>query len=208
MRVALCISGAPRFVGNSFEMLLRSIGGYYACDIFFYVWKGPFSTAEELTSYAEPFLRPGCRIAEARVVDEYQPVIQGEYLVQAGGNIGNIFKMHYAIEQCNNLKRAQEYRMQGRYDAVIRSRTDMYINRSLDLREFARVLERFVVLPISANWGGGYNDQFALASSVNMDIYADAFNRLSAYGDRGFPIHPVILSLLWSGRTECRLATC
>lgn len=96
-----------------------------------------------------------------------------------------IISMFYSIYQSNSLKRRYERFHNVKFDKVIRMRFDSnFESKILDLNN----LNYDLSIPDDEDWCGGTNDQFSVANSQTMDLYADMYNSFSLV--RHIPYHP------------------
>jgi hypothetical protein len=177
MRVAVCLSGLPRFfkIGHRFHK--KYLFEKYQPDVFIHTWYN-----ENENEHAE-------------VIDLYKPK---KYLIQKDRQIVlpreyskgtserypayNVFSLFKSIMESNNLKFEYENENDITYDWVFRLRFDYALNRDFDLENmdndkfhFSQELED----------RGMVADQFAFSNSRNMDIYSHVFPNLDRYYGMG-----------------------
>lgn len=193
MKVALCLSGAPRLEDSCVENQLRAFHGATSIDVFVYMWNTYPEGDEAFLDKLRQRLGSEATIANAVFAPEYQHPTQLSAITYPETKIENVLKMYCAIERVDALRRATEYERRDRYDLVIRSRTDLLLDTAIDLRRLARVAEDHLIVPRNGHWRGGLSDQFAVSSAMNMTIYASLFSRLNAYVESGVIAHPETL---------------
>lgn len=194
MRVALCLSGAPRLEDNCLENQLRAFHGVTSIDIYVYMWNTHPEGGDALLVKLRQQLGGLANIAAAVFEPEYQhPTPLGDITTYPETKIENVLKMYCAIERADGLRQAAEYERRDRYDLVIRSRSDLLLDTAIDLRRLVRVADEYLIVPRNGHYRGGLNDQFAVGSSLNMAVYSSLFSRLMAYVNSGIVAHPETL---------------
>ena len=227
MRVAVCISGLPRFPEGykslkDFEACVEkggSVNGVPQLDYYIYLWDVKCAVREE--EYAN-WLINNLNIKQLKIVP--QPFnsnkdINNEVVEEIERkNIGNTFPvkphnvycMWKGVYECNKLVKDSGIE----YDVVIRSRTDLLWSRDfpLELEDLSFMYERGEHLCIPNNTdqfatetnsgykGKIYNDQFALGLPHMMDKYAEMYKRLDhlILAEKGSPKPLCSESLLYT----------
>ena len=84
--------------------------------------------------------------------------------------------MHYSIYKANELKKQYEKENNMIFDWVIRMRTDSdFISDSLDMNSLTEELN----IPSGEDWASdSINDQFAIGTSHNMDLYSSLYKNI------------------------------
>lgn len=190
MRIAICLSGMPRNIQNSYQWLKESVldvldANNLSWDIFVRMWgKNDDEDILELLKTYKPIV----------VEFEEWNTKNDETTSKLGWEI---FKEHkfeieprasclgqfYNIFQCNNLKNKYELFASERYDICIRIRTELKFNNPLDIKELEIInncSQPIIFLrqgpnPNHIHW---YKDNFAIGNKKGMDIYADCINHL------------------------------
>lgn len=193
MRLALCLSGLPRFEADCIEQQLRACAGALQIDIFAHFWEADEAAAEAARAELARRVGQAAEIVAVSFAAPYQHPRAVQAMTYPETKLANVFSMYRGIALADALVRAHEHGQRCRYDAVIRSRTDIFLDRPLDLPRLARVLDEFVVLPRNGHWRGGLCDQWALGSSMRMAGYAHLFARLEPYLEAGVIAHPETL---------------
>ena len=187
MKIALCLSGQPRFVEEGYNKVHKPfIIGDYEVDTFIHTWA---ITEEEVgTRWINAGGHPGDEIKENTMreyLDTYNPIVFqqepqieyefGLYSDRTAPGIRSDYgaSMLYSMYAANKLKSEYEKQNDFKYDIVIRSRSDFrcfepiyYENYDLDN----------IIVPTGCPHPKGIADSFAFGSSENMDIYNDLFN--------------------------------
>ena len=78
----------------------------------------------------------------------------------------------YSIHKCNELKKNYEIENNFKYDFVIRTRYDFGLSEPIYIDNFDR---NIIYAPNDNSHAYGFNDQFAIGSSENIDIYSDVY---------------------------------
>ncbi len=200
MKIAVQISGLPRFFKSSFPYLKQYILDKYDCDIFIHTFQkfdsapmeligGSFrykdeGTIDEYLSLYKPkhYLIEGW----TDYLEEYFIGLEKKYKVNSTDNFGRRYTaMLYGINKCNDLRREYEFRMNFEYDYVIRTRPDMVMNGfELPKKE----------LSIDHHGNGKHvnapGDCFACGKRLMMDYYADLWHSMDYYvTKKGVPLH-------------------
>jgi len=195
MKIALCLSGQPRYLEIGFDALFKNFISKYNVDVFAHIWFD-----EKLIDTNIDFCIPYNRShkwekdADKKVIELYkpkktffEPPKQFSLEPFKGANFeliapNNVLSMFYSIKQANNLKCAYENENNFEYDLVIRARTDLILQNNLN---FSLIDKNKIYY-----YGLGQtmfdnisicNDQFALGSSKLMNIYSGLFDLLEFY---------------------------
>ena len=189
-RVAVCISGQPRSVEQGFEFINKHVIQPNQADVFIHTWQ-PTAT--------EAFINPvnGSEVGDAvgagitnTILDLYKPhgVIfdvqfpfdEKDYNDRAypGMKASWILSMWYSVQMANWLKCNAEDEFGPKYDAVFRMRFDWALT---DDQVVENTASNVVTVPSDCAHGAGINDQFAVGSSKNMDIYSSVYDHIEEY---------------------------
>lgn len=209
MRVALMLSGQARGIDKTWKSFKENIIDHTNCDVFI-----SFAHDDSLDSFhkiynpelfteiefiKDPDLRYLLSIARGDV-----PYIK--HLGKMGKDCTNlaVLRQHYFVNRVNNMKKDYERRNRFRYDWVIRSRADVYINSPIgELRD-----NSFIYIPKGQS-GGGLNDFFAFGASELMDIYCNRIEEIKKIPKSLFPFfnpHKELAYILKSNDIKVLLA--
>ena len=189
MKIAILLPGQPRFA-KDFENFLKNLQGYDQADWFCYLtnnnrvddvspdvriskeWMN--FNVEEGRKKLESFL-PSNNYIQSFEISNCETVFCPTIPRQSH------YKGWYNIFKANELRRNSGIE----YDIIIRARADVGINHPFDLRSIDRKkLEESIIMP-SNQWAGiGHLqscDQFAIANSKNMNVYADLYNQVTIH---------------------------
>jgi len=209
MKIAVCISGNVRYPHIGLESIKKIFPNDYI-KIFIHTWK--ISNRESfLETISGLQFKEYDNIAETQfhflekynyeklLIEDYEskkikfeeiynslnllPFEEGECIVPRY-DVGPI-SMHYSIYKSNQLKCDYENENNIIFDKVIRMRFDsdfegkeLYLNNIPD----------GVNIPEGEDWCGGINDQFAIGSSISMNLYSDLYNYIDQV--ENVPYHP------------------
>lgn len=198
-KIALCLSGQPRYVKLGYQYIKKYLLDAYDVDMFVHTWLDfdkigqPFQLSEHM-NYGRQ-----CILEESTLSDIYNLYKPKSFMyeqskdfscatnVDYGKCIPNsVYSMFYSIYKSNELKCLHEQSLKFKYDIVVRCRFDIIIN-SFNFNEFDS--NNYFVSGEIHRSGQSYvpNDQFCLSSSENMDVYSDVFNQLKLYESSDIP---------------------
>jgi hypothetical protein len=190
MKIALCLSGQPRYLDEGYEQINRNLLSKYDIDCFVHTWWDDSMKNESMV--LSPNLNYGRKYIWKEntletIVKYYSPKIfmhqkQIEFDTFDYIDYGPCFpqyvhSMFYSIMMCNNLKKIYEKENNFIYDVVIKSRFDAKFNRfNIDLEK----------LDMNYLYAQHYrehitDDKFIISSSKNMDVYSSAFKFFEQY---------------------------
>jgi hypothetical protein len=204
-KVALCFSGQPRDVTNSYPYIKKNIlEPNNITDIFIHVhWRDEWPsvkylnntyTKEELNQVSELYNPLVLKIEDDRI---YNPAIE-EYLSTPGLKYNDFFMSKFrsvryscdmSIYKANELKNKYEIENDFEYDVVIRCRLDLVpmkpiVVSELDLTKLH--VPNLCFIPLAPEKNKDYkeiNDVLAMGSKKNMDKYCNLINNIKAIHD-------------------------
>jgi hypothetical protein len=193
MKIALCLSGHMRSFERTYPTLYFYLLKNHDVDIFIHTWDKlgfscQFKTDNMLNDTSEKLdqihnlYKPKSIIVESssfveelkRQGNEYAP-----HLANEPKHVGHMAAMFYKIYAANAIRKKYQLETGTEYDWVIRCRPDLLFSNEITLP-----LEKkpeTIWLPQSSCSPGWYNDQFAIGSSDDMDLYSSAFFDISEY---------------------------
>jgi hypothetical protein len=193
MNVAICLSGAIKFIDNGL-FTINKLSNTYDTKLFIHSWKiQDFANFNSNSWSAQPtreFVNYQDHHSE-NVFDRYkyesilvEPYEDKETYFRdifdtikfnryERSDLG-ILSMFYSLHQSNLLKKQYEENNNIKFDCVIRMRSDSFIKHDLTLENYN--LNNLNV-PCGCDWGG-INDQFAFGNSYIMDLYSEVFNNI------------------------------
>ena len=193
MKVALCISGQPRYLDDGYSTIKKIFDKFDTIDVFVHTWwddsykNKPVEFAPNLTYgrycvWEEDTIEKINKLyspkmfvyEESKTFNTFSDVPYGK------SNPNSIHSGWYSVYKCNELKKQYEIENDFKYDLVIRCRFDLnIINFNLDNIDPNYV---YVCGELHrTNKSGLPNDLFAISSSKNMDIYSSIFVRLDEF---------------------------
>lgn len=197
MKVALCLSGQPRFYsGKSFESMKREILDVYDTDVFVHSWISkdenfsypyarwsginekiviPNSVSDDIVKLYKP---------KAIQIDEPMTFIEhskDDYLSD------NMPSMFYSMGAADTLRKTYSTKNSINYDFVIRARTDTLLGTLPDLTTFDNDK---IYIPDNCPNILFLNDNFSIAGGEVADICYDIFNKIDEYSDEGTDYSP------------------
>ena len=180
MKIALCLSGQPRCVKQGYEYHKKNLLEHYDVDVFCHVWDSP--GVEDVSVYA-----PVAAMIEKPLTNDLSkytrvPPPQPNWKVKDPARAA--WNLTYSLMKANELKIINEEETIISYDWVIRSRYDFAINLTIPFTELDNSKLYIPNCRMTPQRDFG-NDQFAFSSSKNMDKYADCFNQINKFYDRG-----------------------
>jgi hypothetical protein len=174
MKVALCFSGQIRSFNLIKNDLLKNLIEPNNCDVFMHIWHK--HDTSKYINYFNPsdndYTHYGSYNTDTlkNVVDTLKPVsFQYEYPFIPQ----NTRSALYSAMKSNQLKSDYENMMGFKYDAVIKSRTDILFQ---DIFSLDNMVGNVVYLSFRPGGCGGVNDSLAYGSSSIMDVYCDVYD--------------------------------
>ena len=179
-KIALCLSGQPRCVKQGYEYHKKNLLDHYDVDVFCHVWDSP--GIEDIALY-----KPMAAMIEKPLTNDLSkytrvPPPQPNWKVKDPARAA--WNLTYSLMKANELKIIHEEETITSYDWVIRSRYDFAINLTIPFTELDNSKLYIPNCRMTPQRDFG-NDQFAFSSSKNMDKYADCFNQIEKFYDRG-----------------------
>lgn len=195
MKIAYCISGQPRFFEKGYEsMFLKFIENNkeHSTDVFIHTWHNPDLVNQQYDSsewnvgisdtYKENTIDNICKLYKPKKILVERPIdfkIKQQYDTNKAKQPTNItFSMFNSIYKSNELKKQAEAEELFKYDFVIRSRFDWFLKEQINIEDLDR---NTLYIPNRCPTENAYNDQFAIGSSKDMDIYCDTYNNIEAH---------------------------
>lgn len=216
MKVAICFSGQVRFFKKSFDLIKKNLLDIYKPDVFIHTW---YSCAYE----DKQFESTNCKISQGaykiqdivECIKLYAPVStlieEPKRFFSFGYNTleNNLCSMLCSIHNSNDLKSNNELILGQKYDWVVRMRFDWALVQPLNLEQLDNT---FVYIPdyisTTSNPNNPHvNDQLAIGSSQNMDIYAESYKNyltLKANNIQTGAGENIIYNTLKTGNVSCR----
>jgi hypothetical protein len=206
MRVALCLSGQPRFVEKAYPYIYNNLIVPNCADVFFHTWfakedvnksyrndtgwtnhpnnKIPENTEELLLNLYKPkaFLFEKQKTFKNKswnvdkTIQRFCSHLNRDYFVDM------MHCMWYSIHKANAVKEIYRYEQDVVYDYVIRCRFDAIIPRVLNCMELD---PNIIHVSHDRQQPNMLDDWFAVSSTKNMNVYTDCYNLMDAAYDIG-----------------------
>ena len=185
MRVALCLSGLPRYIKESYALFSKNLVGFESMDIFIHSWKqqdtDPLGVHKDVV-----------RLDSVEEIDQLYNITDSLFEPQrydiAPENIEHDefihWSMFYSVWAANNLKRQHETKNNIKYDRVIRTRFDCALCKPLDVEEYP---SDKVYTP-SIHRGEVIEDWFNFSTSETMDKHAEVWKNMQKLKDLGISV--------------------
>jgi hypothetical protein len=198
MRIALCFSGQPRFVKETYKLYMDNlIIPNNITDIFFHMWwdNTVFDKMGKVTN------NPGIFWIDKRdlgfIVDNYKPI---QILAEKADSIdkspiflkvpntiphlqvpvNNVKHSLYSAYRSILLKKQFEIENNFVYDCVIKIRTDIELDKEILIKDLN--LNNISVNGAYNNLEIGWcNDYYGISNSSNMDIYSEIWHNFMDY---------------------------
>ena len=188
MKIALCISGQPRNVYRGIENILQNMK--FDFDVFAHAWwdrksheitfkkrlwngvddeVSDFVQNDWVSKMYDNFDVKKIVLEEQKQFD-IPPILEKRKLKFT--NTFNVCSGLYGVYKCNQLKKDYELENNFKYDWVVRTRYDFGLSEFLNIDNFDN---NFIYAPSDNSHNYGFNDQFAIGSSFDMDVYSNAF---------------------------------
>lgn len=195
MKIAVCLSGQPRYLDDGFNQIYdKIIFKYPDVDFFVHTWWSDEMANKKMElstklTYGRNYTWDKDTIS--KINHYYNPKLmlyepQREFNIYTDVNYElcspiSPYSMFYSIRESNKLKYKWESDNRIKYDLVIRCRFDIeFIKFDIDLNN----IDSKKIYTYSQN--GFPNDQFAISSSENMDYYSSLYDNLELYHNEGF----------------------
>ena len=200
MKIALCISGQPRNPSRGIPNILKYLN--FEFDVFYHAWWDNNSSKNYFTksnaakindivsepvkniwiSWMYQYFDIKKLFLGTQINFIVPPILETRKTTYA--NAFNICSSLYSIHKCNELKKEYEDQNNFKYDLVIRTRLDFGFSEIINIKDFNQN-----IIYVPNDYGidrYGFNDQFAIGSSFNMDIYSDAYNNIEYILNSGY----------------------
>lgn len=184
MKVAVCFSGLPRFVRETYPYWQRCLFEPYDCDVFVHTWKTDFCVENIFSLYKPVALT--CENPKTYDVSLYTERIWAYRTVPQ-----NQIAQYTGIKKAIGLALDYQATKTINYDIVIRARFDWFLEKvDLEINDCVNLAHtpglnghRFQFLNQSHL---GVNDQFGYGSPATMQIYSALVDNLpTLYSDYG-----------------------
>ena len=194
MKVALCISGQPRYLEEGHAQIDKNILQKYSPDVFVHTWWDnsmsnkkmelpatlsygrTYHWREDTIDLIKKFYNPVVFLYEPQII--FNPFNDVNYELARPSNVHSMF---FSIQRSNQLKIQYERENNFSYDIVIRCRFDVDIIKfDIDLYNLSMDYVNCYAMRDSPN------SDLAISSSKNMDIYSSIYDNFEKYRQDGW----------------------
>ena len=211
MKIAICISGHLRHYKNikvQYEQFLSYLRGFGHVDVFIATWNKQNTLSS--WSYAHGLSNPNTSniiINPHEVADHFQsksvitfdydfyssehsPICFKNYTSNLynwdnrgiGGAVIHSSKMFFLINECNKLKKENEYKNNELYDIVFRIRPDYeFLEDKFRSMPINYINAQCIYSPRPYPESQLIDDQFAFGNSKTMDLYSSTINTMCMF---------------------------
>ena len=187
MKIAICLSGAPRFAHRGLFKQLDAMRGFDQADMFIRTWKTKEfgETAEEFEKYLRNNGLPdNCNFCVTQILDDIPE--NNSKPIDLLFRVWAPYFAHfwYGIVQTNNLRKKYQEKTNANYDAVVRMRTDIVPTGTFDFRDYAEDVKTHM---INAD---NFGDTFLFGAPDMYDRFVGYYDHLQVLSKRRTVIHP------------------
>lgn len=196
MKIALCLSGQPRYLDQGYESLHKNFLSVYDIDVFSHIWFDNTLAGSDINLCIQYNRKLKWETnADVKVLGLYKPKkyifepprtfnlepFKGANFELLASDPNRVLSMFYSIKQANYLKCLYEQEHGFRYDLVIRARTDLVVENNLLLPDLN--IDKIYCYGTNCFEDSKEicNDQLAIGSSNNIDTYSSLFDKLEHY---------------------------
>lgn len=179
MRIALCISGQPKFYEKSYKYLLKNIiSNFEHVDIFLHAWKGESDNEQNnILKLYNP---------KKYLFEKEKLHILNYPFKQSKSFPNNVFSMFYSIKKSNQLKEKYEKENNFKYDWVFRLRFDFAINKFFNEEVLRELNNNLIYLNNFEEYDNPHcADCFGFSGSHQMNVYSNTYDNILLYGKEG-----------------------
>ena len=184
MKIALCLSGLPRNLNKAYPNIKQQLLDPYLPDVFIHTWYNKEDIGVPLfNSWGQKIEEQLDNFVLSNIFEKFNPkklLVENQIDFDLPKKLNfpeygfNMVSMLYSINEANNLKKRYEEENNFIYDIVIRYRFDLNIFGNLDL--FSLDLDNKIYCLKECPHFNGVNDQFAVGSSQNIDVFSSSLN--------------------------------
>lgn len=213
MKIALCLSGQPRFVQEVAPYIIQNVCSGYDVDVFVHIWfdedllNGPYKIGAKNDEWVNQRLDKN---SVSNLLEIYKPV---SYVIESSKKfidplihfetslerywtwgepgsefrnriINNTLSYFYSLNQVNNLKKVYEYENGFKYDWVVRCRTDTILHTKINFENYNSNVINFSGM--SNQPDGMINDWFNFGGTKVMDAFMSLFSVFDLVLDKCF----------------------
>lgn len=177
MKVAVCISGLPRWYvehrNNIHEMLIEPNDA----DVFIHTWTSDPAVTQEITDIYNPvkiISEPQKKFKSSTIdLDRMLATHARSYVRE--NFIDMLYSSWYSVQASNSIKELYRLENDIQYDYVVRTRFDLHINNKVICKDHDSNIIHISCRDLPPEM---VDDRFAFSSNENMNAYAAGFNML------------------------------
>lgn len=201
MRIALCLSGQPRGLPLSLELLKKGLD-IDNMDVFLHAWYDPSTIGQSYDS-AQASQQGRVGLVHPQTEEMLLGLNPKDYLFEPQkefkfarefrqlpeANQEKMASIFYSIYSANMLKKKYELLNGFKYDLVVRARYDLFYEERIDVTKYAQLAKTMIITsdkfqgmrnkPDFTHGGYTLTDIFAFSSSENMDVFCDTYPHMS-----------------------------
>lgn len=202
MKAALQISGQQRY-GNFFPEFLKTLSAAFdEIDVFVHNWEGP-NDAVTLGKKIAVQLPTNCALRKVQIDPQRMFVFLPHWKRHPGASndggpeqvMFRLISQLYGINNVNAIRQRWQKSTGVKYDRVIRARSDFKIEGDLKFDDPMTIYTGAPKIPLQNHM---MQDQFAIGSPEDMDVYADMFLNLNEMHDTIGGFHPEMFFYWWT----------
>ena len=201
MKIALCLSGQPRYLEDGYMQIYENILSKYSVDTFIHTWwdysyvnkkmigsdqSRIYFWKEDTIKLIEKYYSPINFLHEPQINFQTYLDVNYELLTPM-----NVHSMLYSIEKSNNLKMKYEKENNFVYDCVIRTRFDYLFTSQYDLSKYD--LKYLHIKDDCSHTEYAINDHVAFSNSQVMDIYSNMYDWLETCYNEGIEFNTEVI---------------
>ena len=198
MKIALCLSGQPRWFEECSQYFKKNIlDKFDHVDVFIHAWKEAGNHYETsikdlkekslIKSNTEQLLQEIYKPTKIVIEPSIKFVDNESYLYQKSSTLpNNSYSMFYSLKKCIDLMESSEKERKIQYDWVFRSRFDYAINREFD-EVLLSSLDRtsFYSPHVMTHNNPHCHCDFNFSGNETMKVFAKTFDNLENFGRLG-----------------------
>lgn len=177
-RVAVCLSGLPRFYKEAHRNIMDTLVIPNDADVFIHTWTNSEEETNDIVNLYKPvkfLIEPQRKFINTRMNHDKMLASYARYYTQ-GNFTTMLYSSWYSINQSNTLKEHHRLENNFTYDCVIRARFDTVFNMPIVCSNFnmnvLNIANRDLPVPEMVD------DRFAFSSNNIMNAYAAGFNMI------------------------------
>lgn len=189
MKLAICISGLPRSFKRTYDSLNKYILSQHDCDIFISTWEF-ISSNDQAKIYSQDgsveeyisLYKPKSYEVEKFTHDTLESLFNYTSLKKTYGILPSLLPMSYKVYKTNKMRLEFETLNNIKYDAIVRTRSDLSYQSSIPNEEilivnngecFTRTSKHHPLTPLDSPMR--ISDLYFLSNSENANKYSNFY---------------------------------